>query len=103
MMKRILVALGAALVLAGPTLAQAPPNGRPEPPPDLTTGPAVPIITTVNDQGTAPGQFWATADYLIAWMRGDNIPALVTTSPAGTDRAVAGTIGPSTTSVLFGG
>src|SRR5262249_34828373 len=47
--------------------------------------------------------FWASVDYLMAWLRGTTPPALVTTSPAGTDRALAGILGPSSTTVLLGG
>src|SRR5262245_36483289 len=46
--------------------------------------------------------FWAEVD-LLAWsVKGDRLPPLVTTSPAGTPFAQAGVLGLSTTSVLFG-
>ncbi len=49
--------------------------------------------------GPVPG-FWGRAEYLYWWVRGANTPALVTTSPTGTDRTVAGIL-PNAT-VLFG-
>jgi hypothetical protein len=42
-------------------------------------------------------------EYLMWWGRGQNIPALVTTSPAGTPQAEAGVLGFPTTTALFGG
>jgi hypothetical protein len=46
--------------------------------------------------------FWAEAD-LIGWtVKGDRLPPLVTTSPAGTPLAQAGILGFPTTTVLFG-
>lgn len=41
-------------------------------------------------------------DYLMWWGRGQNLPPLVTTSPAGTLRAEAGVLGLPSTQVLFG-
>lgn len=46
--------------------------------------------------------FWFRADYLMWWMKGNRLPALVTTSPPGTPRAEAGVLGQDGTSVLFG-
>jgi hypothetical protein len=48
-----------------------------------------------------PGRFWADADYLLWWMKGDRLPPLVTTSPVGTPVIAAGVLGPGT-SVLVG-
>lgn len=45
---------------------------------------------------------WFSADYLLWWSKGNNLPALVTTSPAGTTRASAGVIGSAGTTVLYG-
>src|SRR5579862_8929567 len=50
----------------------------------------------------APGQFWGEIDYLAWTVKGDALPALVTTSPAGTPRAQAGVLGAPGTTVLFG-
>ena len=46
---------------------------------------------------------WVQAEYLLWWMRGNSLPPLVTTSPAGTPRAEAGVLGEPNTQVLFGG
>jgi hypothetical protein len=46
--------------------------------------------------------FWAEADALGWSVKGDHLPALVTTSPAGTPRASAGVLGAPGTTVLFG-
>ncbi|MGI8982817.1 MAG: BBP7 family outer membrane beta-barrel protein [Pirellulaceae bacterium] len=44
----------------------------------------------------------ARLEYLLWFGRGQNIPALVTTSPAGTPRAEAGVLGFANTTTLFG-
>ncbi len=46
--------------------------------------------------------FWVEADALAWSVKGDHLPALVTTSPAGTPLAQAGLLGLPTTTVLFG-
>src|SRR5882757_945505 len=48
------------------------------------------------------GQFWAEMEYLAWSVKGDRLPPLVTTSPAGTPQAQAGILGPPSTTVLFG-
>jgi len=45
---------------------------------------------------------WGRAEYLLYWTKSTHVPALATTSPAGTARAQAGVLGRSTTTVLFG-
>jgi len=45
---------------------------------------------------------WLRLDYLISWRRGTRIPALATTSSAGTSLEDAGVLGLSTTSSLLG-
>ncbi len=45
---------------------------------------------------------WVRLDYLISWRRGTRIPALATTSSAGTSLEDAGVLGLSTTSSLLG-
>ncbi|MBT3890694.1 MAG: BBP7 family outer membrane beta-barrel protein, partial [Planctomycetaceae bacterium] len=45
---------------------------------------------------------WVRLDYLISWRRGTRIPALATTSSAGTSLEDAGVLGISTTSSLLG-
>ncbi len=46
---------------------------------------------------------WGSVEYLMWWENGRQMPALVTTSDAGTVRDDAGVLGLSSTSVLFGG
>jgi len=48
------------------------------------------------------GQFWVEMEYLAWSVKGDRLPPLVTTSPAGTPQAQAGILGPPSTTVLFG-
>ncbi len=49
-----------------------------------------------------PTQCWISGEYLLWWMKGSNVPPLVTTSPAGTPLAQAGVLGAPGTGVLFG-
>jgi hypothetical protein len=49
------------------------------------------------------GPIYVRAEYLGWWLKGDNPPALVTTSPSGTTETAAGVLGQPGTSVLFGG
>lgn len=47
--------------------------------------------------------WWGRAE-LLGWnIHGDRLPSLITSSPAGTDPALAGRLGEPTTTVLFGG
>jgi hypothetical protein len=50
----------------------------------------------------ATGGFWIGAEALVWSQKGDRLPPLVTTSPAGTPLAQAGVLGQPGTSVLFG-
>lgn len=50
-----------------------------------------------------PSRIWGGVDYLYWWNKERTVPALVTTSPAGTPQAQAGVLGQPGTSVLFGG
>jgi hypothetical protein len=54
-------------------------------------------------QGGVQNRLYVSADYLLWWTKGDQLPALVTTSPAGTAFGSAGVLGLPTTSILFGG
>ncbi len=45
---------------------------------------------------------WVQAEGLVWWLKGNRLPALVTTSPNGTPRAQAGVLGAPGTNVLFG-
>lgn len=49
-----------------------------------------------------PGRFWVNAEFLYWGVRENSIPPLVTTSPAGTPRSVAGALGVPTTTTVFG-
>src|SRR5260370_38490640 len=48
------------------------------------------------------GQFWVEMEYLAWSVKGDRLPPLVTTSPAGTPPAQAGILGSPGTTVQFG-
>ena len=55
--------------------------------------------------GVAPGlmrQWWARTEYLVAWRRGQAVPALATSSTAGTALANAGVLGLGSTQLLVG-
>ena len=63
----------------------------------------LPLLTKARPLKPADaGQFWLGMDYLAWSVKGDRLPPLVTTSPAGTPLAQAGMLGPATTTVLFG-
>jgi hypothetical protein len=49
------------------------------------------------------GRFYASAEYLLWWVKGFNTPPLVTTSPAAVPQPLQGVLGVPTTTVLFGG
>jgi Putative beta barrel porin-7 (BBP7) len=49
------------------------------------------------------GAFWIELEYLAWTVKGDHLPPLVTTSPAGTPLGVAGVLGAPGATVLFGG
>jgi len=120
---RIALVLGGLLLLIESTLAQSLPQPFPSPPgregsgvkalaveavpPDVVTEegsavqPAYAVPYVFNP--TFAETWWASADYMMGWLRERNLPPLVTTSPAGTDRADAGVIGRAGTTILFGG
>ncbi len=56
----------------------------------------------LRPKGARVSPFWARADYLAWSLDGTRVPALVTTSPAGTTLANARVLGVSGTSVLMG-
>jgi hypothetical protein len=72
------------------------PDGTEVPPPvpEAVLGPGVPL---------RGARVWLSADYFHAVGRGLRLPALVTSSPAGTDAAIAGVLGRNTTTIQFGG
>jgi hypothetical protein len=102
MSKRIWFALAAALLAAGGVHAQEPQVGPVAPPSDSTEviAPMFEMARTLADSNV---RLWANADYMVTFMRGFNLPPLVTTSPPGTPSTSAGILGQSTTTILFGG
>jgi hypothetical protein len=61
-------------------------------------------VTDCCDAYPSVPRDWVRTEYLGWWMKGNELPPLVTTSPPGTDRDDAGVLDPSLpTSVLFGG
>jgi Putative beta barrel porin-7 (BBP7) len=63
----------------------------------------MPLITKApSPQPVDPGQFWVGMEYLAWSVKGDRLPPLVTTSPAGTPLPQAGVLGAAGTTVLFG-
>lgn len=116
MRKRFWCAVAAALMLAGGAHAQELPSqftaptpqpangdvGPTAPPPGPESGILVPIADWARTFASSDVRMWANADYLFAFMRGTNLPALVTTSPAKTPISEAGVIG-DRTAILFGG
>jgi hypothetical protein len=113
-MKRILAAAVIMMLCVSGSFAQGPaepapaPTPAPTPPPtpaapDATARPiGIASLFTELPTITGPGQFWATGDYLFAFVRGTNLPPLVTTSQAGTARNLAGVLGAPTTNTLYG-
>lgn len=62
-----------------------------------------PVYTIPYGFPGSPQRWWSKADYMMTWLRGRNLPPLVTTSVPGTPREDAGVIGEAGTSILFGG
>jgi hypothetical protein len=121
---RILIAIGAALVLVRPTCAQSPAQGaaaaqaaqEPAPAQPPAAGPAeaataaeapgssfLPSLPWCGPPTQPAGRSWLTAEYLFSWVQGANLPALVTTSPPVTAKASAGVLGVPGTLPVIGG
>lgn len=64
---------------------------------DVSCGPCGP-----NGPCGPYGRYWVDAAWIFWNTKGQNVPALVTSAPAGTPRATAGVLGQPTTSVLYG-
>jgi hypothetical protein len=101
----------AAEVAPSPAPAQAEPTATtPAAPTDVQTVPMVddghaPVPLPMDAPSGPPAdraRVWAQFDYLLGWVKGDPLPPLVTTSPAGTVRTSAGVLGQPGTTVLFG-
>lgn len=102
MMKRFgLKSFFAAILCAPLAFAQTAPDltnkGAPK-----TTSEAVPAAQAPND---TPNQrvLYGQAEYLLWWMKGQELPPLATTSPIGTPQNQAGVLGAPGTTTLFGG
>jgi Putative beta barrel porin-7 (BBP7) len=68
--------------------------------PVVTLGEPIPYAVDFDKQlGT---RFWGSAEYLLWWTRGQNLPPLATTSPPGTPINQAGVLGAPGTSILIG-
>ncbi len=66
--------------------------------------PVLALLAVFLHPGTeVQGQQWyGSAEYLAWWVKGNHVPALVTTSPTGTARMDAGVLGTPGAQVLFG-
>lgn len=102
MTMRMTMALAATLLVTGWTWAQEPSKVWPTPPPYMT-GESPPASSPAPGVGGGDARIWVTLDYWAAWINGARLPFLVTTSPAGTARPVAGVLGQQSTATLFGG
>ena len=113
MFNRMMISFATALALAGSTLAQTPeetPQPTPiQPPPEASApepepapGPAPAAETEQQPEPRPSLRFWVTGDLMYGWFSGDTLPTLVTTSPVGTARGVAGVLGAASTNTLFG-
>jgi hypothetical protein len=85
-----------------PQEANAPPAAPATAPPANTGVLANWLARATPEAAGADQRFWFKTEYLFAFMRGTNVPPLVTTSPSGTSATVAGTIGGPGTRTLFG-
>jgi hypothetical protein len=103
MTMRMMVALSATLLLVGSTWAQPPDNSFPTQPPDVSGDAPAPSAFALPTPPGGDGRFWVSGDYAAYWISGSRLPALVTTSPAGTAQSSAGVLGQPSTTTLFGG
>jgi hypothetical protein len=107
MKNRILLALGMTCVFTGWATAQAPDDAAAAPPPpqpaSSTSQPEAPHVADFLGTGPTRERFWMTGEYLMTWVRGQRLPVLVTTSPAGTPSSSAGVLGQPGTSAVIGG
>lgn len=71
--------------------------------PSPFTGGPVASPAACQKQQCSPAAQWGYVDFLLGWMKGDPLPFLVTTAPAGADRTTAGILGQTGTTALLGG
>ena len=64
--------------------------------------PAMAADSAADATASVTDRFWVGAEYLRWTVKGDKLPALVTTSPPGTPLAQGGVLGFPGTAVLFG-
>jgi hypothetical protein len=79
-------------------------------PPSAAVGPDLPGALMEFDPGCdcemccgRRSRLWVSGEYLLWWIKDSALPPLVTTSPAGTPRELAGVLGAPGTAVLLGG
>jgi len=102
-MRRMAITLAVLCIGIGSARAQAPEDGPPVLGPVREPGPLASFLRTPSGPVLpSDGRFWIAGDYLVAFLRGTNLPALVTTSEPGTTKLNAGVIGLGSTSTLFG-
>jgi Putative beta barrel porin-7 (BBP7) len=99
----MLLALGAALVLVGPSFAQTPTEETAPNPQIVGEMSGIATEPCCGDAGECcPGSpWWVSGELLVGWMQRQNLPTLVTTSLPGTAQASAGVLGLNTTRSLF--
>ena len=74
-----------------------------QPPAESPIASESPRFCTWDSGPAGDTRLWVSAEAVAAWFRGMELPALVTTAPAGTPQAAAGVLNQPTTSLLFGG
>lgn len=79
-----------------------PPPGAPVAAPMPVPAPVLGCPPLVAPCVPPPTRHYVNLDALGWWVQGDSLPALVTTSPIGTEQSIAGVLGEPTTTVLFG-
>src|ERR1700722_14867656 len=100
----MMVALSGTLLLVGSTWAQSPSGAYPTSPTYMSSDAPAPSASALPILPTLPagdGRLWVSGDYAAYWINGSRLPALVTTSPAGTAQTSAGALGQPSTTTLF--
>jgi hypothetical protein len=96
----VLASAGSALAQSNPPLAATPATGTGTAP--ATVVPAPDFAFVPPAPSGARSLIWGGAEYLLWWVEGQRVPALVTTSAPGAAPSEAGVIGLPETSALFG-